>query len=131
MSREKKIKVVLFEPNTEPKIKTIDYTLDTLQKCVHGYIECIYLTDDLVLICNDEGKMNGSLPNRRIGNDIIFDSFLVVGDAHDEDGNFRSLTQDEIGMVTLALWEPIDTRLLKSHEINEMRNCEFKIYNVH
>ena len=90
-----KIKCLLVEPYELPKEIIIDNTLEAKQKIVGGDIECVYLqnNDDIVLICNEEGKINGMKLNREIGYDIIAGPFLIVGDDY-ENGEFKSLTSN-------------------------------------
>ena len=58
----------------------VENTLEGLQQFVGGYIECIGLTKELVLICNEEGKINGLEKNFTIGTEnIIIDR--IVGTA--------------------------------------------------
>lgn len=92
-----KIKCLLVEPYELPKEIIIDNTLEAKQKIVGGDIECVYLqnNDDVVLICNEEGKINGMKLNREIGYDIIAGPFLVVGDDY-ENGEFKSLTSNQL-----------------------------------
>ena len=60
-----KIKVVLCEPNKKARVAEIDNTLEGLQGAVQGNIESIDILGGAVaLICNEEGKLNGMLPNR-------------------------------------------------------------------
>ena len=63
----------------------------------YRYIECAYLPNDeeVVIICNEEGKINGLQLNRDIGHDIIAGPFLIVGDDY-ENGDFKSLTDEQI-----------------------------------
>ena len=37
------------------------------------------LKDGAVLICDDEGKLKGLRPNRRLGGDLIVGTFLIAG----------------------------------------------------
>ena len=92
-----KIKCLLVEPYELPKEIIIDNTLEAKQKIVGGDIECVYLqsNDDVVLICNEEGKINGMKLNREIGYDIIAGPFLIVGDDY-ENGEFKSLTSNQL-----------------------------------
>lgn len=94
-----KIKVVIVEPYREPKVKEISNTLKELQKIVGGYIEIVPLQigNNLSVICNEEGKLLGLLPNRSLGQDVLCGTFLVVSTKEDE---FVSLTGDEIGYIT-------------------------------
>ena len=94
---EDKIKCLLVEPYELPKEIIIDNTLEAKQEIVGGYIECAYLPNDdsVVIICNEEGKINGMKLNRDIGHDIIAGPFLIVGDDY-ENGEFKSLTEEQI-----------------------------------
>lgn len=49
-----------------PVEKEIPNTLDALQEEVGGLIECVYLDD----VVNEEGKLIGMEPNRRLGSNI-------------------------------------------------------------
>ena len=94
---EKRIKCLLVEPYELPKEIEIDNTLEAKQKLVGGWIEQAFLPkdDSVVLICNEEGKINGMKPNRDIGHDIIFGPFLIVGNDY-ENGGYKSLTSEQI-----------------------------------
>lgn len=94
---EEKIKCLLVKPYELPKEIEIDNTLEAKQKLVGGYIEQAFLPkdDSVVLICNEEGKINGMKPNRDIGHDIIFGPFLIVGNDY-ENGGYKSLTSEQI-----------------------------------
>lgn len=94
---QRNIDVLYIEPNKLPVKKTIKNTLEEKQKLVGGYIEYTYLEDceDIAIVCNEEGKINGMSPNRDIGHDIVFGSFFIVGD-DPELGEDRSLTEEQI-----------------------------------
>lgn len=91
----KKLTVVMVEPHKTPYVTEITDELSALQRCVGGYIEVVGNGDGTLIICNEEGKLQGLEGNRRIrdGASIIAGTFFVVGD----DGeNFRSLTESEV-----------------------------------
>lgn len=90
-----KLTVVMVEPHKTPYVTEIADELSALQRCVGGYIEVMGNGDGTLIICNEEGKLQGLEGNRRIrdGMSIIAGTFFVVGD----DGeNFRSLTESEV-----------------------------------
>lgn len=90
-----KLTVVMVEPHKTPYVTEIADELSALQRCVGGYIEVVGNGDGTLVICNEEGKLQGLDGNRRIhdGMSIIAGTFFVVGD----DGeNFRSLTESEV-----------------------------------
>ena len=92
-----RIKGLLIKPYELPKEIEIENTLEAKQEIVGGYIECVYPPNDenVVLICNEEGKINGMKLNRDIGHDIIAGPFLILGDDY-ENGDFKSLSEDQL-----------------------------------
>lgn len=67
MSEEKKIKVVLLEPGKLARTAEIGTSIEDLQNAVDGLIEPFYPFEEQVcIVCNDEGKINGMLPNRSV-----------------------------------------------------------------
>lgn len=94
---ERKIKVLLVEPDKLPREITISNTLKDKQKCVNGRIEYFYMEDykDVVFICNEESKLNGMKPNRDMKYGIIFGPFLIVGDDKNI-GEDMSLKKEQI-----------------------------------
>lgn len=95
---EDRIRILKIEPQKSPYEKEINNDLEGIQGEVEGLFECIYLDDNCILVCNEEGKLNGMELNRRVGNDIIAGPFFIVGDS--EDGEFISLTDDQIEQYT-------------------------------
>ena len=97
----KTIRGLLVKEDKEPEVIEFPNNLKSLQNLVGGYIEYCYLPEyeDVVIICNEEGKINGMGPNRDIGHDIIFGPFLVVGDNPDIGENL-SLTEEQISEWT-------------------------------
>lgn len=94
---QRDLNLLLVKPNELPKKIIIKNTLKEKQKLVDGLIEYVYLPNcnDVVLICNEEGKLLGLPPNRDIGYDIVCGDFLIVGD-NPELGEDRSLTEEQI-----------------------------------
>ena len=108
--KEKEITVVKVEPMKEPVIATLTNDLDHLQKAVsigadyQGLIEFVYLEDNVSVLLNEEGKLIGLEPNRRLGNDILVGVFYVV--AEDEEGNLVSLTAAQQNKYAKQFWNP-------------------------
>lgn len=92
------MKVVKVEVGEPPQVKEIQNELAALQAEVGGLIECVYLEDGCLAIINEEGKINGMEPNRRIENDIICGPFFLCGDT--PDGEFTSLNEEQIQKYT-------------------------------
>ena len=96
-----KISVLLVEPNKYPKMIEIDDTLEAMQAVVGGDIEeYMPFEDEVAIICNEEGKVNGLTPNRAVYEensremlDIICGKFFVAY-APFEAEKFQSLPPD-------------------------------------
>ena len=55
----KKIGVLIKEPGKQPRHVNISDTLENLQRTVGGYIETVTVSANLVVICDEEGKLKG------------------------------------------------------------------------
>ena len=60
-----KIKVIHCKVGETPELIEIDNKLESYQKLVGGYIECVFYDKDLVMVCNEEG-MYDCPPNREM-----------------------------------------------------------------
>lgn len=100
MEREETLKVILVKPGQIAEQVEIDDTLEAMQDAVGGYIESYMpFEDEVAIVCNDEGKMNGLPMNRAIKNgngeiiDIIYGDFFICY-APIGSENFHSLPED-------------------------------------
>lgn len=98
------LKVLVVEPSKAPRVDLIADSLSAKQDVVGGYIELTtppMHPDDAVIICNEEGKINGLPYNRTltlengIPYDVIAGTFFIVRAPWDSDG-FESLTDQQI-----------------------------------
>jgi hypothetical protein len=76
----------------------IENSLKAEQKFVGGLIELIGLTEELDLICNDEGKINGLPPQAAwLDNGELVD--IICGNCfvcrHDDEGNFTDIMESD------------------------------------
>ena len=110
--KEKEITVLMVAPHEHPKTVTLRNDLDALQEAVSigsdykGLIEIVPLEDDVCILCNEEGKLNGLEGNRRLGNDILCGVFYVVGD--DGEGSLASLSAAQQEKYRSLFWSPDD-----------------------
>ena len=102
--------VLKVEPCKEPVEIDIEAGLESLQAQVGGYIEAVYPYEDPVaLVCNEEGKLNGSSLNRALYSeegklvDILAGDFLVVGLTED---SFGSLTPEQMQRYEQKFHQP-------------------------
>ena len=94
------MKIVKVDPGEKAYSKEIDGSLASLQAEVGGLIEAVYpFSESVALVCNEEGKLNGSEPNRAVFSedgfllDVIHGPFFICGIEGD---SFSSLTQEQI-----------------------------------
>ncbi len=88
-----KIRILVVEPSREPKQLNVEHTLENLQKLVGGLIEYVELDYNTDLVCNEEGKLLSLELNRKLGNDIVAGTFLIVGQ---HNGETISLSKKQI-----------------------------------
>ena len=95
------ITVLYLQVGKLPQTVSIDNSLEAMQQLVGGYIEeYMPFDDEVALICNEEGKMNGSSLNRAVYDEhskemieiIAGDFFIAYAPVGSE--NFKSLPKD-------------------------------------
>ena len=91
---KKFIRVLIKEPGKAAEMRTIENTLESLQKIVGGYIETVTMFADLVIICNEEGRIKRMPLNCEIcGVDFVGPIILAGVDGED----FGDSPKDEEG----------------------------------
>lgn len=99
MKKEETIRVLYVQPGKCPEERIIENDLAQMQALVGGLIEPVYPPwekpdPDICLVCDDEGKINGSAYNRYIKDfDIIAGSFFICGVGKED---FISLTDAQL-----------------------------------
>lgn len=76
---KKQISVYIKHSGASPERTTIDNTLEALQKLVGGYIEVVTLSDDICVICNEEGALKGLPYNTNIGGNAFVGTVIYAG----------------------------------------------------
>lgn len=71
----------------------IENTLDAMQEFVNGDIEIINITDKILLVCNEEGKMRGLPPSAFIVRNQQMQDVIV--------GNFFLCREDDEDMASI------------------------------
>ncbi len=96
------MKVLVIEPGKLPEEREITGSLADMQQLVGGCIQVVYpFAEEVALVCNDEGKLQGLPLNRALRDDKgkVYDIisgtfFLCVAPADSE--NFESLTEEQV-----------------------------------
>jgi len=96
------MKVLIVEAGQQPIVKEIDDSLRSMQEVVVGYIQAVYpWNEEVALVCNEEGKINGLALNRPLYDDrgqlvdIIAGTFFICSAPMDSE-SFQSLTDEQI-----------------------------------
>lgn len=90
------IRVVAKQPGASPRTMLISNRLESLQNRVGGYIETVSVFRDIVMICNEEGKLKRMAPNFLYGFDMIVGPVVFAGVERDK---LVSLKPEQIEMV--------------------------------
>lgn len=100
------MKVLVIESGKDPVAREIDGSLKSMQAVVGGYIQAFYpWWEEVAIVCNDEGKINGLPFNRPISGergellDIIAGTFFICG-APVDSGKFTDLPEGLIAHYT-------------------------------
>ena len=112
-----KIKVLIVEPNKEPKPEEIECNLESFQKIVGGHIQNVFIAENVVLVCNEEAKLRGLQPNRIVGDDVICGTFYIAGDDGGEEP--ISLSDEQVKEYTEIFSMGMDSQSRKSQDLQE------------
>lgn len=76
----RKIKAIVKKPDSlYGKMVNIIDSLENLQSIVGGYLETIYINDDLVIICNEEGLIQNLPENMRWFDQTLVGTIIICG----------------------------------------------------
>ena len=90
------MKAIIKEVGKPPKVVDIENTLEEMQKIVGGNIEVIRVRSNILMLCDEEGKLKNKPYNFDLGNDLIVGNVLFVNSKGED---FTSL--DEIGIEAI------------------------------
>ena len=75
----KMIKAFVKHPNQDPYLTSLSSELDDMQKTVGGYLEEIKIASDLVILCDEEGKLKGKAYNCTFVSHDFVGTLVFVG----------------------------------------------------
>lgn len=75
---KEKIRVITKRVGQPPRVVWMSNTLEAFQKAVGGYIETVSLMSDLVIVCDEEGRINDKHYNCSFANIPFFGDIIVV-----------------------------------------------------
>ena len=89
--KENQILVIIKEPGKGPVVEPLfDNTLEAFQKAVGGFIETVTFSNDVVVICNEEGLWLDLPHNVCIDGVNFCGTILVVGTKGDEFSSLKA-----------------------------------------
>lgn len=94
---KEKINTIVFkEPNKEPVVMQIENSLEAEQRLIQGDLQQLNIEDNVCIICDEEGKLNGKEPNieHKIYGTIVGNIF-VIGKNY-RTGQYVSLTEKQV-----------------------------------
>lgn len=119
LEETKKLKVIFKEVGKDPVVMEIDDTLEAKQKLVGGLIEIVPYKDDLLLVCNEEGKITNLKPNLQFDYDYIAGNCFIVGDDYENSG-FKSIENSQIEDIK----KDLEDRAIVIEELEEDEEME-------
>lgn len=84
-----KIQVLYKEPGKFPRMINISNKLEAFQKLVKGYIETYTISPDLVVICNEEGRLLGMPANCHFFGELFAGPIIVCSQKGAEFDSFK------------------------------------------
>lgn len=119
LEETKILKVIFKEVGKNPVVMEIDDTLEAKQKLVGGLIEIVPYKDDLLLVCNEEGKITNLKPNLQFDYDYIAGNCFIVGDDYENSG-FKSIENSQIEDIK----KDLEDRAIVIEELEEDEEME-------
>ena len=91
----KPIKVIIKEPGKPAYYDELPNELEILQKTVDGYIETVTIASDLVIICNEEGRLSGLPANCALYGVGFCGTIIVCGVDGEGFGDLPAILQND------------------------------------
>ena len=95
------MRVIKKEPGKFPEVVDIQNTLEALQEAVGGYIEVFPVATDLVILCDEEGRIDGKPFNCNLCGTDFCGTILFVG----VDGPEFTDIDPHVAELFKTLWE--------------------------
>lgn len=97
------MKVIVKRVGESPTVEDVENKLEAFQELVGGYIEVVSVGLEIVIVCNEEGKIDGLPVNFGIGHDTINGTAVFV--AHDSYDDFTDLSDMQLDFIMSKFYE--------------------------
>lgn len=94
-------RIIIKAPGEKPE--TVEYEqlqLKDMQEIVGGYIEVVNIGNNVVMVLNEEGKLEGLKPNIGIRGDVIVGTIFFCGT---DEEDMIGLTDEQISNIYVFL----------------------------
>lgn len=102
----KKIKCYVKRPDSLPYTTYLSDSLENLQRFVGGHIEVVSLTSDMVVICNEEGRIRNLPPCGYVYNHLFVGPIIFCG-VKGEEFDDVPISFKTFKAIFANLWEEI------------------------
>lgn len=96
----KEIKIIVKKVGEPHRVEIVKDEYATYNNLVGGYIEVVTLDKGVLMVCNEEGKLDGLEPNLILPHDIIVGDIFFCSQ---KGPDFASLTDAQISYVEKLL----------------------------
>ena len=73
------MKVIRKHPGQMPEVIDVENDGDAIRAELGGYMEAVTIAEDLVILCDEEGRLKGKAPNMKIAGVGFVGTILIVG----------------------------------------------------
>lgn len=99
MKTENSIIAIIVEPNKKPRISSIADSIPSFNEILEGGIQGLSAMEfsqqlPYSIYCNENSKYKKLPYNRRIGNIIVYGTFIIIG--QDNYGRHQNLKEEQI-----------------------------------
>ena len=102
----KMIKAFVKHPNQDPYLTPLSAELEAMQKLVGGYLEEVAVSADIVILCDEEGKLKGKPYNCTFGSKNLVGTLVFVG-VKDNDWADCPLSYQEFRAAFPAIYKEV------------------------
>lgn len=99
-----KIRAIIKNPGELAYMTVIENNLEKLQEIVGGYIETVTITNDICIVCNEEGRIKKLAENCKILGVDFVGTIIFIGTNDDEFANLP-ISYSSFRDLFPELWE--------------------------
>ena len=90
------MKIIVKKPNSKLTVENVENSVEKIQQIVGGYFEPVNVSENCMMLCNEDGKRKKLPYNFDLGNQIIVGDVVFVQTGN---GDFTDLDDANIEMI--------------------------------